>query len=435
MKKLFLLFALCAFTLAACETATTSEEAPKGKLTLTSKSVMNFEIAGGAGEITYAFVEEETRANKVTAITVVDWITDVTVGNNKITFNVAANEGKERSATIKVEYGQDSFQVMIEQDGLVLPDVTFNATHLGGGYYGKLQTRGFNYSVILSDMRPEHPTSKPAGATEYRFDIYSSVSSAFNKQHKVPVGTYKFDRAKSGEPGTINGDADWTYLFDAYDTMTPYRDATLVVTEESIIADVTFSDGTYHRVEYYGSNEYEDYTELTYADVYPVSQHTSDINFNVTDGEISAFYRADWFGIGMDNWFLYMLEDKSKSTRVYLQIDLIVPKSSTGGYDNCNEAIVGEYSIFSEKPSNYSYTIPAGHFRDDSIQIGGWYATCVGAEIDLSTAAPFCGGTVKVENTGGSDYKITVDSYDDRGNKIQGTFEAVLGYVYDQNCD
>ena len=54
MKKFFLLFALCAFAFAACEK--TSVETPKGKLTLTSKSVMNFEAAGGAGEITYAFV-------------------------------------------------------------------------------------------------------------------------------------------------------------------------------------------------------------------------------------------------------------------------------------------------------------------------------------------------------------------------------------------
>ena len=54
MKKFFLLFALCAFAFAACEK--TSVEAPKGKLTLTSKSVMNFEAAGGAGEITYALL-------------------------------------------------------------------------------------------------------------------------------------------------------------------------------------------------------------------------------------------------------------------------------------------------------------------------------------------------------------------------------------------
>ena len=86
MRNFFMLLALCAFAFTACEPA--GNEVANGKLTLTSKSVMNFEAAGGQGEITYAFVEEETRANKVTATAVVDWISDVTVGDGKVTFNV-----------------------------------------------------------------------------------------------------------------------------------------------------------------------------------------------------------------------------------------------------------------------------------------------------------------------------------------------------------
>ena len=53
----------------------------------------------------------------------------------------------------------------------------------------------------------------------------------------------------------------------------------------------------------------------------------------------------------------------------------------------------------------------------------------------MSKAAPLRGGTVKVENTGGNNYKVTVESFDDNGNKIQGTFEAVLGDYDNQNCD
>ena len=43
--------------------------------------------------------------------------------------------------------------------------------------------------------------------------------------------------------------------------------------------------------------------------------------------------------------------------------------------------------------------------------------------------------TIKVENTGGYNYKFTIDSFDDNGNKIQGTFEAVLDATYEQNFD
>lgn len=446
MKKLFTLFALCAMTFVACDSAPEGPGAPSNQnltLKITSSSIMHFEVAGGAGQITFDLVEE-TEAQATTRLSPVeppipeaktnaDWVSNFIVGDGVIDFVVAENEGKERSASITVKYGNQSAIVMLMQEGLTLPDATFTATHLGGGYYGKMQTRGFNYSVILSDMRPEAPTSKPVGATEYRFDIYSSTSSAFNKTHKVPVGTYRIDHRSSGEPSTIDGSLDWSYLFDAADNQTPYLDATLVVTEESIIADVTLSNGDYHHIEYYGSNAYEDYVYDTYADIYPVSQHTKDVNFNVTGGAITAFYRADWFGLGMDNWYVYMIENKSNFSGQYLSIDFIIPKSN--GVSDNYQSIVGEYTIFSEKPTDYSYTIPAGYLRDDGLQIGGWYATCVNAQVDMSTAAPFCGGTVKVENTGGYNYKFTIDSFDDNGNKIQGTFEAVLDATYEQNFD
>ena len=123
--------------------------------------------------------------------------------------------------------------------------------------------------------------SKQAGATEYRFNIYSNVSSAFNTTHRVPVGTYKMDHQSTGNPGTIDGHKDQSYLLSANDTDTPYADATMVVTEDSIIVDVTFFSGETHHVEYHGSTTYEPYIEGTFADVYPVSQYTSDITFDV----------------------------------------------------------------------------------------------------------------------------------------------------------
>ena len=95
MKKLLLFMALLAVSFTACEP---TEQVQNGKIKLTSNSVMNFGIDGGSGEITFTF-EEETRANAVTTICVVDWITDIKIGSNNITFNVAQNNGKEREAT------------------------------------------------------------------------------------------------------------------------------------------------------------------------------------------------------------------------------------------------------------------------------------------------------------------------------------------------
>ena len=312
MKKILSLIALVAVALTACETPEggKNEVDANLKIKLTSQSVMNFEAAGGQGVITYEFEKlDATRANVAEAATAVNWIENLTsTQEGKVTFNVAAYDGEEeRSATIKVSYGEYSFQVMVKQKGMKHADVTFNATHLGGTYWGKyINTKGFNYFVILGDQRADHYQSKQDGATEYRFDIYSDTASSFNSTHRIPVGTYKMDHTRSGNPGTIDGYKDNSYLFTPAYTTTAYADATLVVTEDSIIADVTFFDGSVHHIEYHGSTVMEDYIQNTYADVYPVSQYTEDININVTNGRINARYRGDHLGTGAEAGGLFI---------------------------------------------------------------------------------------------------------------------------------
>lgn len=424
MKKFFLLFALCAFAFAACEK--TSVETPKGKLTLTSKSVMNFEAAGGAGEITYAFVEEETRANQVTAIAVVDWITDVTVGDNKVTFNVASNNGDERSATIKVEYGSDSFQVMISQaGGAVSANVNFTASYMGGTFYGKFivdggQTEGFNYFVILSDSQPESISSIPTYATEYRFDIYAGESSEFNREVHIPVGTYTIDHSRSSRIGTIDAYQDCSYVYNN-GISSPFKSGTLTVTEDSIVADVVLMNGEVHHVEYNGAPIMEDYSLPTYADVYPVSQYTDTLSFDVTGGYMYAYYRGNWFGGDTDVWFMHMIENKVGFSGVYMIFNFIVPKS-VGGFNN-TEGYLGEYTL-SDPTKSLEYTFPAGRLRDDSQQLNAWYMYSVNGQIDMSQAAPIVDGTIKVEKIDGDTVVITVDGKDDAGNDVKGTFRG-----------
>jgi hypothetical protein len=296
MKKLFTLLALCLVVFTACEKG--ADDVKTGKLTLTSASVMNFDEKGGAGEITFAFVDEATRANKVTATTVVDWISDINVADNKVTFLVAENLAPERSATIKVEYGTDSFQVMIMQGGTSAADVNFTATHLGGTFYGKFlvnggQTEGFNYFVILSDTQPKGISSIPAYATEYRFDIYAGESSEFNREVRIPVGTYTIDHSRSSRIGTIDAYQDCSYVYSANGVSTPFKAGTLTVTEDSIVADMTLMNGETHHVVFNGEPVMEDYSEPTYADVYPVSQYSDTLTFDVTGGYMYAYYRGD----------------------------------------------------------------------------------------------------------------------------------------------
>lgn len=447
MKKLFALVSLCAFIFSACDnsedntTPTPTPSVPNFKLVVTSPSngILEFPAEGGNGEITFTLEELETRSDApavaITATSPESWITDITVMEQKITFNVAANNGDERSAYIYIKYLSKSAIIVANQAGFVLPDVTFDATHLGGSYYGKYTLdgggfSGFNYFIILGDMQPLHYESKQSLATEYRFDIYSDVSSAFNATHRIPVGTYTIDHSSSGRAGSIDGKKTCSYiLLGESNNSIPYKNATVVVTEDSIIADVTLFDGSWHHIEYHGNCIMEDYIKNTYADVYPVSQYTEDITFNVTSGNVNLRYRGDFYGTGCDVWFVDMIESKSPYNGIYLIFDLIVPKSA-GGFENL-DGIVGEYTLFERNPESYEYTIPTGRLRDDSLQMHAWYLYCNSSQVDMSMAAPFTSGTVKVTKEGNT-ITFDINGTDDNGNKIIGTFSGILSDIYDQ---
>lgn len=433
MKRL-LLFALCAFTFAACEPS--EGTTPDGKLTLTSNAVMNFEAMGGSGEITFDFVAEETRQATPVAVTCTeDWISEIKVNERNVTFIVAANEGEERNATIKLTAGQDNIHVMVMQDGGTAADTNFKATHLGGSYFGKFitdrgQTEGFNYFIILSDQQPSGIKSVPYGATQYRFDLYAESGAEFShKEVRIPVGTYTIDHQGLGRKGTIDGTADASYLYDANQTKSSFRSATLVVSETGIVAEVMLMNGEIHRITYSGEPLLEDYSEDTFADVFPVSQYTDTLSFDVTGGYMYAYYRGDWFGTGHDVWFMHMIEDKTTFSGVYLIFNFIVPKS-VGGFDN-PEGYLGEYTL-SDPTKPLDWTFPAGRLRDDSNQLNAYYMECVSGQIDMSKAAPITAGSIKVEKVGG-DTVITIDGKDDAGNDIKGTFRGVVRELDNQS--
>ncbi len=427
MKKLLTLFALVAAIFTACDKDSGEVNYDNLKIKLTSESVMNFGKEGGNGVITYDFeqLDDATRSNGPQGTTTAEWITDVTVNesDNNVTFNVSSNDGGNREATIKVWLGDYSFMVMVKQTGVVSYDQTFVATHVGGTYYGKVQTRGHDYFVILSNMQPESLQTVPYGACEYRFDIYSERGAAFDSERRVPVGTYTLDHQRTGEPGTIDAYQDCSYMYDNRELAKneAFKSGTLTVTENSIIADITLLNGETHHIEYHGDCIMEDYTEPTFADINPVSQYTSDIEFDVTGGEFMPIYRGNWYDSQSDVWFVHMIEQRNGFSGVYLLFDFLVPRSN-GGFEN-KDGFVGEYTLLDPNAESWDYTFPAGRLRDDSMQLHAWYAKCVSGQLDMSQAAPVTAGTIKVEKDGDG-YILTVDGKDDNGNNIKGTFRG-----------
>ena len=118
MKLKNLFYALLALPLvfAACEGLgdDTQKEEPKGPtLTVTSSLEVEVEAVGGTQMITYTLQNAPADA-KVSATCEAEWITDLTVASS-IIYEVAANEGEAREATIVVSYEEQSFNVVVKQ--------------------------------------------------------------------------------------------------------------------------------------------------------------------------------------------------------------------------------------------------------------------------------------------------------------------------------
>ncbi len=122
LRRLFFALLTLPLAFAACEHEPIPTPEPEPNmttvLTLTSEDTLDFTAEGGQGVIEYELVEE-TR-NKpvpmpmVEATCEIDWVTDIAVAED-ITFNVASNEGEARATKVVVTYGNQAFEVVVNQ--------------------------------------------------------------------------------------------------------------------------------------------------------------------------------------------------------------------------------------------------------------------------------------------------------------------------------
>ena len=121
LKNLFYFLLALPLVFAACneDPQDDPQQKPEVKdpvLTLVSNNEINFEAAGGQGEIKYT-LENAVEGTTLTATCEAQWVADVTVGET-ITFTVEANEETEgRETKVVVAYGELSFEVAVKQVG------------------------------------------------------------------------------------------------------------------------------------------------------------------------------------------------------------------------------------------------------------------------------------------------------------------------------
>ena len=83
------------------------------------------------GEFTYT-INNPIEGTTLTAASVAEWISNITVGTDKVTFNTTANEGAERAATITLTYGTLTKNVTVTQAKYVADYATLPFSFDGG---------------------------------------------------------------------------------------------------------------------------------------------------------------------------------------------------------------------------------------------------------------------------------------------------------------
>lgn len=414
MKRLSLL--LCTLLAFACNESTAPDNAPKVEpiLTITSELNVWFDSDGGSGEINYTIEHQQTGLS-LSIDSDDEWITDIIVGD-VITYTVEENTTyDERRGTIVLRYGTQTKQVTIKQRSSI--DVTYNAlTTSGSLYYGGSGV--YCYTVVLSTAGFSSSGYLQPNCEYYYFDLYSTTPAS-GSMATIPNGTYR----QTTKSTFANGDIDPAYTNLTITNDTSYEEiafstAEVIVTDNHIDAVVTLNNGEHHRILYSGSLEIPRYDDYQGGDEggnvgSGLSTLLSDHTFNIDGGVFVGAYVGDLMSNGCNTCQVYLYEyldyETGEERGDQFQIDLQLAHGST------------------EICGTYTQGTTAGHFIPGSAEdIGGqymqqnsWYMTA--GYIDF---APLISGSVTVEKESDDTYIFTIDTIDDKGNHIEGTFRG-----------
>ena len=380
----------------------------------TTKVEMHF--AGGEGSINYRLKDVAEGFKSTPDVTVnVDWVKIISTEDKKVVFNVDMNNVTERRvATLTISYGEQSFNVFVEQAEGYTVDVEFVATALNGEYSGTQYSIDPNYFIILS-KNGTTGWSDLYLDTYYRFDIYSKTAAdASAPKPTLPHGVYTYDPLNSDLGNTFN--SFYSVRFQTFEDgtykETKIDDGVVIVTENKIEAIIKMDDGKVHRVVYEGSLELG-YIEIPEPDYY--STLTEDYTFNHPDGVLRLVNYGDYYGIGANNWSVSMVLPGDPINGDYFLLDIV-----TDDLDNSQDAIIGTYKCVADEESVAKNTFITGTMNGNNY-LYSWYQVIVDNYVDHGQVAPLSGGTITISRDG-LKYTVAYDCEDDNGHKIKGSF-------------
>ena len=412
MKRLFMLFAIALAAVACGENVEAPNNGATPEIVLETEMPMWLDSEEGIYEIKYSITNPSDRY-KLDAKSNVDWASVIEIKDDAVSFVAMKNsETSDRRGTIILSYGEARVEATIYQH--VKVDANFEAKTTDGSVFTHCSNDAgvHSYLVVLSKEGLNGDGTFKHGAKYYCFDLCAKeVVSKDETEATIPNGTYALSMTGELSDRAINYMYSYYTVGDNYyQEEVGFADAEVVVEDGSIVANVALANGEFHRVEYKGSLVIPVYNATVTEGL---STLTGSHSFNIEDGVFVGAFVGDLMYNGCNTCQVYMYEyldyETGEERGDQFQIDFQLPAGSRD--------IVG----------TYTHGTTAGHFIPGSAEdLGGqymqqnsWYMTA--GYIDF---APLVRGSVKVEKESDMVYIFTIDTVDDKGNAIKGTFRG-----------
>ncbi len=412
MKRLFMLFAIAVAAIACGEKVEEQGNGAAPEIILETENPLWLDSEEGIYEIEYS-IKNPSDKFKLDVRSNVDWASVIEVKDDVVSFVAKRNtEAGDRRGAILLSYGDAKAEFTIYQH--VKVDVNFEAKTTDGSVFTHCNNEAgvHSYRVVLSKEGLNDDGTFKHGAKYYCFDLCAKeVVSKDETEATIPNGTYTLSMTGELSDRAINYMYSYYTVGDNYyQEEVAFADAEVVVEDGKIVANVALASGENHRVEYNGSLVIPVYNATVTEGL---STLTGSHSFNIEDGVFVGAFVGDLMYNGCNTCQVYMYEyldyETGEERGDQFQIDLQLPAGSRD--------IVG----------TYTHGTTAGHFIPGSAEdLGGqymqqnsWYMTA--GYIDF---APLVRGSVKVEKESDMVYIFTIDTVDDKGNAIKGTFRG-----------
>lgn len=412
LKQLFMLLAI-GLSIAACSKP--SDEPNSGvtpEIVIETESPLWLDSQEGIYELEYT-IKNPSASLKLEAKSNVKWANIIEIKDDAVSFVVLKNdEASQRRGTITLSYGEAKAEVTIYQH--VKVDVNFTATTTSGSVFTHCNNEAgvHSYRVVLSKEGINNDGTLKHGAKYYYFDLCATeVVSKESESATIPNGTYRLSMTGELSDRAIYYMYSYYVVGDNYyEDEVAFADAEVVVEDGSIVANVALTNGENHRVEYNGSLEIPVYNATVTEGL---STLTENHTFNIENGVFVGAFVGDLMYNGCNTCQVYLYEyldyETGEERGDQFQIDFQLPAGSRD--------IVG----------TYTHGTTAGHFIPGSAEdLGGqymqqnsWYMTA-----GYINFAPLVRGSVEVKKESESVYIFTIDTVDDKGNSIRGTFKG-----------